>query len=83
MSRQQDFISEARSAAQKIWDGINELEALQNEWNALDYSNTLQDGEGDNAGYTADETGAVVFDSANALRTTLDGGHATNLGKLL
>src|SRR5688572_12487701 len=33
MARKQDFISEARAANQKVWDGINELVSLQREWN--------------------------------------------------
>lgn len=83
MARQSDFITEARQANQKIWDGINELIALQREWNALDYGNVLQDGEGANAGYTKSEVGAVVFDSANAFVAVLGAGHATNMAKLL
>ena len=83
MSRQSDFISAARSANKKIWDGINELIALQREWNGLDYGTTLQDGVDGNAGYTKDEVGAVVFDTANAMVTLLNSGHATNMAKLL
>ncbi len=83
MSRQQDFITEARAANQAIWDGINALVALQREWNALDYGNTLADGEGANAGYTKGEVGAVVFDTANAMVGVLGAGHATNMANLL
>lgn len=83
MARQQDFISEARNATKAIWDGINALVALQREWNGLDYTNTLSDGEGVNTGYTKAEVGAVVFDSANAFVTLLGEGHATNLSRLL
>ena len=81
--REQDFISEAKAANRQIWDGINALVALQREWNALDYGNTLDPGAGENEGLTAVEVGAVVFDSANALVTTLNAGHATNMAKLL
>jgi len=83
MSREQDFITEARQASRAIWDGINALVALQREWNALDYGNTLDAGEGDNTGITASEVGAVVFDSANALVGVLNAGHATNMANLL
>lgn len=83
MSREQDYISAARTAAKNVWDGINTLKSLQREWNALDYGNTLADGEGANAGVTRAEVGAVVFDSANALETTLNTGHATNFAKVL
>ena len=83
MGRQQDFITEARQANQAIWDGINALVALQREWNALDYGNTLADGEGANAGYTKTEVGSVVFDTANAMVGVLGAGHATNMANLL
>lgn len=84
MSREQDFISEARAANRAIWDGINALVALQREWNALDYGNTLDAGEGENAGITKAEVGAVVFDTANAMVTeVLSAGHATNMANLL
>lgn len=83
MSRQSDYISETRQAARDLWDAVLKLEALQSEWNALDYSNMLVGGEGENEGYTKLEVGAVVFDTANAMRAVLNGGHATNLAKLL
>ena len=83
MSRQSDYITEARAANRQVWDGINALKALQREYNALDYGNTLPDGSGENDGITKAEVGAVVFDTANALVTLLDAGHATNMAKLL
>ena len=83
MSREQDFITEARQQNKAIWDGINALVALQREWNALDYGNTLDAGDGDNTGISAAEVGAVVFDSANAFVGVLAAGHATNMARLL
>ena len=83
MSRQADYITEARAANRKVWDGINALKSLQREYNALDYGNTLPDGAGENAGISKAEVGAVVFDTANALVSLLDTGHATNMAKLL
>lgn len=83
MSRESDFITEARSHARALWNAVNALEALQNEWNALDYGNTLDVGVGENDGLNATAVGAVVFDSANAIRATLNAGHATNVAKLL
>ena len=44
---------------------------------------TLPDGSGENDGITKAEVGAVVFDTANALVTLLNAGHATNMAKLL
>lgn len=83
MSRQADYISEARAANRQVWEGINTLKSLQREYNSLDYGNTLPDGSGENDGITKAEVGAVVFDTANALVTLLDTGHATNMAKLL
>jgi hypothetical protein len=81
--READFITEARDANRQIWDGINKLKSLQREWNALDYSNTLDNGAGANEGITPAEVGAVVFDTADAFETLLNTGHATNMAKLL
>lgn len=83
MSRESDFISETRTHARALWNAINSLEALQNEWNALDYGATLDVGAGENAGLTSTEVGAVVFATADAMRTLLGSGHATNIAKLL
>lgn len=83
MSREQDFITEARQQNKAIWDGINALVALQREWNALDYGNTLDAGDGDNTGISVAQVGAVVFDSVNAFVGVLSAGHATNMAKLL
>lgn len=83
MSREQNFITEARELNRQIWNGINALVAMQREWNALDYGSTLDPGTGDNTGIEAAEVGAVVFDSANAFVGVLNGGHATNMAKLL
>ena len=83
MSRQADYISEARDANRQVWEGINTLKSLQREYSALDYGNTLPDGSGENDGITKSEVGAVVFDTANAMVSLLDTGHATNMAKLL
>ena len=83
MSRHQDYISKARDENKKVWDAIHALLTLQAEYNALDYGNTLPDGEGDNAGYTKDEVGAVVFATADAMKALLDTGHGTNMASLL
>ncbi len=83
MARSDDYITLARNANRDIWNGINALVALQREWNAEDYGNTLADGTGNNAGITKVIIGAVIFDSANALVTTLNTGVATNMAKVL
>ncbi len=81
--RAQDYITIARQNNRQLWDALNNLVALQREYNALDYGTTLPDGEGDNTGITPAEVGAVVFDTANALVAVLNAGHATNMAKLL
>ncbi len=83
MSRQSDYITLARQHATALWNAHKALLALQAEYNALDYGNTLADGEGANIGYTKVEVGAVVFATADAITTLLNTGHATNLAKLL
>ena len=82
-NRHQDYISTVRAANTAIWDGINTLVALQREWNALDYGNTLPPGEGANDGVSRAEVGSVTFDTANALVAVLAAGHATNMANLL
>jgi len=83
MGRQQDYISIVRQTATILWNSINTLEALQKEWQALDYSATLEAGEGENIKQSRADIGAVLFDTTDALRALLNGGHATNLAKLL
>ena len=83
MSREADYISLARTAARDLLDAYQRLINMQFEWNALDYGNTLDAGEGDNAGITKTEVGAVVFDTANAITAVFNAGHATNVSKLL
>lgn len=83
MAREQDYYTLARQYNQAIWDGINDLMALQREWNAMDFGNTLEPGAGANDGLVAADVGAVVFDTANAMVAVLNAGHATNMAKLL
>lgn len=84
MARSSDYITAVRGANKAIWDGINELVALQREYVALDYGTTLvADTQGNNVGYTPAEITSVVFDTANALVAVLDAGHKTNMAKLL
>lgn len=84
MSRESDFITLARKHAKAIWDAYHELKAMQTEWNALAYGTTLDDGVGENLGYTKDEVGAVVFATTDELKLRIfDTGFAENLAKLL
>lgn len=71
-------MADAKAANQTIWDGINELVALQRQWNAFDYGNTLNV-----QGVVSADIGAVVFDTAAAMVAVLNAGHATNMAKLL
>jgi hypothetical protein len=83
MTREQDFITIVRQYNRAIWEGIHALQAMQAEWNALDYATTLDPGEGQNEGLVAADIGAVLFDTMTAFQTVLDTGHATNMAKLL
>lgn len=81
--RQSDYISTARQATRDLWNAWLSLKGLQPEWNALNYSETLAEFAGANDGLAAADVGAVVFDTANAIETLFNTGHATNLAKLL
>ena len=77
--REIEYVEAVKTANQAIWNGIAQLLTLQREWNALDYSTTLDE----TGGVTSAEVGAVVFDTGNALAAVLNAGHATNMAKLL
>lgn len=83
MTRDESFYANVRQANAEVWNSLHKLKSLQDEYNALDYANTLSAGSGDNAGLTAVELAAVVFDTTNAMFTVLSTGHATNMAKLL
>lgn len=88
MARGNQYITEVRKHTKALWLAWEGLMEAQREWNALDYGNTLPDGgpgpfPDDNTGITRDEVGAVVFDTANAIKTVMDAGNATNVAKLL
>lgn len=83
MSRQSDYITEVRTCTRQFWRSWEALMEAQREWNALDYGNTLVNGVGENSGITGAQVGAVVFDTANAIKTVMEAGNATNVAKLL
>ena len=82
-SQHQQFYDAVRTANQNVWQSLHDLLTLQSQWDALDYSNTLTDGEGAHLGITKTELGAVTFATADAMKAVLDAGHATNMAKLL
>ena len=84
MSRHQDYITLVRQATKNFWNSVNEIESLKQEWNPGDYSNTLEDGLGDNDGITKAEINAVVNTSIPAIKDFINNNfHNTNLVKLL
>lgn len=83
MTRDESYYANVRQAAQQVWFSLHQLKDAQDQWNALDYGNTLADGTGVNAGVTKDQLGAVVFDTTNAIFVVLAAGSSTNLAKLL
>lgn len=83
MSRALEYYNEVRAANKQVWEGALKLKSLQREYVALDYGTTLPAEVEGHDGVTPQEVGAVVFDTANALVTLLEAGHATNMSKLL
>ncbi len=84
MYNNQDYITQVRAETRIVWEVIQRLKNMQPQWDALDYGNTLGDGEGENLGITVEEVGAMVFDTTNMLYTAFFGsGHKTNAAKLL
>lgn len=85
MARKSDFVAEVRRDVALITEGLSDLLAKQTEWAALDYGTSMEpeDLEGSSAAVLPADVGAVVFDTANALKAVLNAGHATNLYKLL
>lgn len=82
--RQQDeYITLARGLARQLWDSVQRLKSMQDTWNALDYSNNLDNFSGSNEGLTAANIGSVVFDTTNAIDVLFDAGHATNVCTIL
>ncbi len=83
--RQADYATEVRIATRQLWDALNDLKALQREWTALDYMNTLSEDafQGENAGLDAAAIAAIVFTTTDALLALLATGHDTNLARAL
>ena len=82
--RETDYITEVRIAVRQLWKALNDLKALQREWAALDYMNTLSEAafQGENAGLDVEDIAAVLT-TADALWALLDTGHGTNLARVL
>jgi hypothetical protein len=84
-ARQRQYYIETIIATRKIWQGINELQALKKEGDAMDLGNTLPNGpEGSDFEHlTAEQLLSVVYSTSDALQTVLNAGHATNMARLL
>lgn len=83
MTRDESYYGNVRQAATELWFALHKLRDAQTQWNALNYLDTLPNGEGVNSGITKNELGPVVFDTTNALFTVFLDGHKTNLAKIL
>ena len=83
--RETDYITEVRIAVRQLWKALNDLKALQREWAALDYMNTLSEAafQGENAGLDAAAIAAIVFTTTDAVLALLATGHDTNLARAL
>jgi len=85
-----DVVSKARSLAKSANDTLEELEKLQAEWNAQDFTNNtdtpeLTDpvyGNHEHEHLTKAEVAAFIYDTANAIRGLWTAGHATNVTNL-
>lgn len=83
-NRDEEYVRIARQKAIQLWNAYQDLKAMQDEWNAQDYGNTLTiDPDGNNADIAPADVGAVVFATADAIKVVMDAGHATNVTKLL
>jgi len=84
-ARQKQYYIDTIIANRKIWQGINELQALKKEGDAMDLGNTLPDGEQDIdlEHVTAAQLLSVVYSTSDALQAVLNSGHATNMARLL
>jgi hypothetical protein len=82
--RKSDFITLYRMHVSRLLEAQAALEVLRQEWDALDYGNTLVQ-ETDFIGENAEITKAQLADavtSVGAIGTTLAAGHRTNLYKV-
>lgn len=80
MSSTSNHVSRVRQTAAQLIDGVDKLQALKREWDALGYSAAIIESGiiGDNAGVTGADI-AAVYVTLDALNTLLAQGHATNL----
>lgn len=82
--RKSDFISLYRMHASRLLDEVAALEALRQEWDALDYGNSLNQ-EADFVGENVEITKAQLADAVTSVGTIsnlLGQGHRTNLYKI-
>jgi hypothetical protein len=79
----QAYYTQARQAARQLLTAYQTLQALQQQWNSLDYGSTLEPGDGVHHGLVRGDIGAVVFDTANAVGGLIAAGHGTNISKVL
>lgn len=78
-----DHVTMVRQNARKILDGVEELDNLKAEWDALGLSGTLTEDtfQGENEGL-AEADIAGVYTTHAALKALFAQGHATNLYKV-
>jgi hypothetical protein len=79
----QAYYTQARQAARQLLVAYQTLQALQLQWNSLDYGNTLEPGDGVHSGLERGDIGAVVFATADAVGGLMAQGHGTNIAGVL
>lgn len=83
-ARQSGYISLARQRTRDFWNAYQALRAMQDEWHANDFTNTLITFEGENAELVNTDISAVIFDTMDEVKASIfDTAHKTNLAKLL
>ncbi len=82
-SQKSDFITKVRNCATDLLEAFDCLRALRQEWDNLMVANiTDPDFIGSNSGIVTVDLASVIGTTLDALQTTLDLGHDTNLYKL-
>lgn len=79
-AKQTNYISRVIAASNRLVEAHDDMAALLEEYNALDYGNSLQPGAfaGDNSHIAVEDIIAVMVTHA-AIEAVFDAGHRTNL----
>lgn len=88
-NRHEEFASDVRQTARRLWESHQHLKALKDEYAAQDFGNPdpeiglIIDPAGPNGGITPGELGAVLYATNDAIAALMAAGHATNITAVL